>query len=246
MPALSRNIALALAFDGSDFHGWQKQPNVKTVEGVLFDAVTGVMKDVTDIFGVSRTDAGVSAYSYACNFFTDNSIPTENIPRALNSLLPPTIRVFDAAEVPESFNSRFSVKKKTYKYKILNAFYNTPFAYNHNWHITKKLDIKAMKKQAKYLVGEHNFSAFCSAQEERDNKVRKIHKIDIRKFEENVEITITADGFLYNMVRIIVGTLVEIGLGKELNIKEILETRDRTKAGQTAPASGLFLYAAEY
>jgi len=245
MLAFNRNIALILAFDGSEYHGWQFQPNSVTVQGELEKAVRQVFPESDELIGVSRTDAGVSAFNYVCNFGANSDIPVGRIPKALNTYLPNNIVVKEAIDAREDFNSRFSTVSKTYRYSVLNMPNNSAFFYNNLWHVWPKLDLEKMREQSKHLIGELDFTSFTSSSEQRENKVRNIFNVEILN-DGMISFIITGDGFLYNMVRIIVGTLVDIGLGKDYNIKEILKSKDRTKAGQTAPPNGLFLANIDY
>ena len=248
-----KNILLTIEYDGSEFHGWQRQPEERTVQGTLEEALEKLLGEEVSVNGTSRTDAGVHALGQCCSFSGDFGIPTENIKGALNNLLsdgktisgslPGAIIVLDCKEVPEGFHARFNCTKKTYIYKISTGEANA-FDRKYKYFVPGKLDIKAMGKAAGYIVGTHDFACFQSAGgTPRETTVRTVFdlKIDIEK--EDVNIEITGDGFLYNMVRIIVGTLVEVGQGRRSpeSVKEAIEAMDRSLAGHTAPAEGLYL-----
>jgi len=237
------NIKLTLSYDGTGYHGWQTQKNAVTIQETLQIAIQQIMNDVAEIIGISRTDAGVHALSYIANFHTNKPIPIEKIPIALNSLLPADIRILNAEEAPENFHSRFDCTSKTYIYRICNSSIQSPFERNYSWHFPYPLDINKMQEAANYLLGTHDFSSFCASAEQRENHIRTINSIEI--FQSNncqlptVNCQLNADGFLYNMVRIIVGTLTKIE--NPSDIKKILSSKDRTLAGITAPPHGLFL-----
>jgi len=253
------NIKLTLAFDGTNYHGWQTQKNSITIQETLQNTMELIMNDVTEIQGVSRTDAGVHALSYIANFHTEKPIPVDRIPIALNSLLPNDIRILNAAEVPENFNSRFDCTSKTYIYRICNSQIQFPFERNFSWHFPYPLDIEKMQEAASFLLGTHDFSSFCASGEQRENHIRTINSIEIAQHPSSIvgddgnrpagglpsaptnytTISINADGFLYNMIRIIIGTLTKVESSSE--IKKILSSKDRTLAGPTAPPHGLFL-----
>jgi len=242
------NIKLILSYDGTNYHGWQQQENVPTVQETLFDAIKKIMNDVESVQGVSRTDAGVHAISYAANFHTEKPIPIDRIPKAVNSCLPPDIRVVAAEAVDENFNSRFDAVSKTYIYRIINDEVQPPFERNYSWNVSFNLNVYDMQKATEQLVGEKDFSSFCASGEERENHIRKINYINISKKDDIITIEINANSYLYNMVRIIAGTLVNVGRGEipYENIQSIIESKDRTKAGQTAPPQGLFLKEVNY
>ena len=242
------NIKIILAFDGTNYHGWQEQENASTIQGELLQAIKSVMGDVQGVTGVSRTDSGVHAHYFVANFRTQKDIPLSNIKKAINSHLPHDIRVLDAQRADDDFNARFDCKNKTYIYRICNSEVQSPFERLYSWHFPHKLDISKMQEAAGYFVGEKDFSAFCASGEQREGKVRTINSLTISKESDIVTIEVNADGFLYNMVRIIAGTLIEIGIGRyePRDVKAIIEACDRTKSGQTAPSCGLFLKKAYY
>lgn len=248
-----RNILLTVEYDGSSFHGWQEQPGQRTVQGVIQDAISQVLSQPIKVNGTSRTDAGVHALGQCCNFTGEFSIPTENIMKAVNNVLsegrvsagtkPGDVRIIEVKEMPEGFHPRFDCKKKTYKY-VINTGEANVFRRNYCYFVDGELDLDSMRSAAKVIEGTHDFACFQAAGgNPRETTVRTIYSIEIDKSGEDIEISVTGDGFLYNMVRIIVGTLVEVGLGKRdsKSVKETVDSCDRTKAGHTAPAEGLYL-----
>lgn len=240
-----RNILLKLEFDGTNYHGWQKQKNALTIQQVVEDVLKQIMKEDIDVIGCSRTDAGVHAYEYVCNFKCNNSIPANKIPYALNSILPDDIAILEAKEVNENFHSRYNTIKKTYCYKVLNRPFKSAFKGNYTYHWPYDLDIKGIIEASKCFIGKKDFKAFMASGSSVNNTIRNITNISIQiPYEDMLYIYITGDGFLYNMVRIIVGTLLFVGNGK-LNKKElidIIESKDRKRAGVTVPPQGLYLY----
>ena len=243
-----RNIKLTIEYDGKDFNGWQKQPNKLNIQGTIEQAIKIVTGEEVDLMASGRTDAGVHAFGQVANFKTNSNIPVEKIPIALNSNLKKSIRIISAEEVDERFHSRLTCKKKTYRYVINNSEFSSAIYRNLETHIPQKLDINKMKEAVKYFEGEHDFKAFKSSGGSVKTTIRTIYKTKIKKENERIEIELTGNGFLYNMVRIIAGTLVDVGLGKiETNqIPEIIESKDRQKAGKTLPAHGLYLVKVEY
>ena len=250
---MERNILLTIQYDGSAFKGWQRQPGERTVQGVLEEALSKFCGTSIQINGTSRTDSGVHALMQCASFKGDFKIPLENLVRAVNnylqggmSALNPVgdVRILEAKEMPEDFHARFNCKGKTYRYEIQNSGEVDIFKRNYRYFVTEPLDIEKMQKAATYILGTHDFCSFQAAGgNPRETTVRTIFHIDICEEADLVSIEITGDGFLYNMVRIIVGTLVEVGLGKREpeELKEIIEKKDRTCAGHTAPAAGLYL-----
>ncbi|MCL2739714.1 MAG: tRNA pseudouridine(38-40) synthase TruA [Oscillospiraceae bacterium] len=240
------NIKIILSYDGTNYHGWQEQQNARSVAGVLLAAIRAVMGDVESVQGVSRTDAGVHAILYTANFHTEKLIPIGNIVKALNSNLPDDIRVLNAEIVDDNFHSQFDCVNKTYIYRINNCEIHSPFERTLSWHYLYELDIKKMQDAVADFIGTKDFTSFCAAGDERENRIRTINSLTISRENDIVKIEVNADGFLYNMVRIIVGTLVEIGNGKAHSVEEIIGSKDRTKAGITAPPHGLYLKEAFY
>lgn len=243
-----KNIALLLAYNGSAYHGWQQQENAKTVQETLLCAVQKIFLNPGAIYGCGRTDAGVHAVNYVCNFKCDTKIPEDKIPYALNSLLPADIRVKKAIFTADDFHSRFNVLKKRYIYKIINQPIGDVFSIGYAWHVKQKLDFEKMKSACLPFLGTHDFAAFRASGSDTKTSVRTIYELDVKKDDSNIEVSVCANGFLYNMVRIITGTLVYAGLGKidVCDIEKIINDCDRRKAGITAPPQGLYMYDVEY
>ena len=243
-----RNIKLYIEYDGKDFNGWQKQPNKLNIQGEIERAIESITGEKVNLIASGRTDAGVHALFQVANFKTDSKIDIEKIPIAINSQVKNSIRIQGAEEVPEDFNSRLSCKKKTYRYILNNSKYGTAIYRNISYHMPIKLNVDEMKKAIKYFEGEHDFKAFKSSGTSSKSSVRTIYKANIITEGENIGIELTGNGFLYNMVRIISGTLVDVGLGKikATDIPYIIESKDRTKAGKTLPPQGLMLINVEY
>ena len=229
--------------------GWQKQPNKLNIQGNIEQAIKNVTGEEVELFASGRTDAGVHSFGQVANFKTESLIPIEKIPIALNTNLKKSIRIIKAEEVDERFHSRLSCKKKTYRYVINNSSCESAIYRNLETYIPMKLDVSKMKEAAKYFEGEHDFKAFRASGTSSKSSVRTIYKLEILEKENNrIYIEVTGNGFLYNMVRIISGTLVEVGLGKikPEEIREIIDSKDRSRAGKTLPAHGLFLLNVEY
>ena len=243
-----RNIKLIIEYDGKDFNGWQKQPNKLNIQGEIERAIEGVTKEKVELYASGRTDAGVHAFGQVANFKTNSNIPIEKMATAINSQLKYSIRIKKAEEVEENFHSRYNCKEKTYMYIINNEEQASAIFRNMEYHFPKKLDIEKMQKAAKYFEGEHDFSAFKSSGTSSKSSVRKIYNADVSTYNGRIIIKLTGNGFLYNMVRIIAGTLLEVGMGaiKPESIKEIIEDKDRKKAGKTLPPHGLYLVKVEY
>ena len=238
-----KRIKLTIEYDGSNYCGWQKQPNQKTIQGEIEDAILRTIGQSVEVFGSGRTDAGVHAYNQTAHFDLNVPVPVCKLKGILNSALPLDISIKEVAEVDGDFHSRFSIKKKTYLYKIYNSEEKNAFLANRMARIIKYLDIGKMQEASKYLIGKHNFKGFCSANACATDFNREIFDINISRKEEYVFVEVCGSGFLYNMVRIIVGTLVDYALQK-LTLEDILfalEKGDRSKSGQTMPACGLYL-----
>ena len=244
----TRNIKLTVQYDGSSYHGWQIQPGKRTIQGELVEAVSNLLGARTYVHGASRTDAGVSALGQVGLFEVDSPIPTENFPKAINGRLPRNIAVTSAEEVPLGFDLAGGVKNKLYRYTIYTGRHRPVLRLNQCWHVPKKLDVAAMNQTGQLLVGTKDFKSFASAGDRRENSVRTISRCDVAAEDKWIYVDVEGDGFLYNMVRNIVGTLVEIGRGKwgPEKISEILEAKDRTAAGPIAPAEGLCLMWIKY
>lgn len=244
-----RNIKLIIEYDGTDFFGFQYQPGVPTIQGELERVLSRIVKEKVTVYGSGRTDAGVHAAGQVANFRTGGTIPVEKLCIAMNSLLPPSIAALEAQEVDPGFHARYSAKSRLYRYDILNRETRSAIQGRFCWHVRQPLDADAMQEAACCLVGVHDFTSFASADsEEAGSRVRHVRQLDVRRDGEHVLLTIRANAFLRSMVRTIVGTLVEVGLGRRpcSDIRGILEARDRTKAGKTAPPQGLCLVEVEY
>lgn len=239
---------LKIAFDGTDYHGWQVQPNGITVQEQLQFSMTKLYGFAPGITGCSRTDAGVHACEFYCHFDLEGKIPTEGIVNGLNSVLPEDIRVLCCNEVGEYFHSRYAAKSKTYVYRIDRRRIQDPFSVRYSHRYSGKLCLNDMQYFCSTLIGEHDFAGFSSSGRSVNETVRTIYNCDIKENENCLEFTVIGNGFLYNMVRIIVGTALEVGTGRiDKNIAlKIFETNDRSLAGATAPAKGLFLKQVTY
>ncbi len=269
-----RNIKLTICYDGSEYHGWQIQPGKKTIQGVISEAVQNLLGCKIQVFGASRTDAGVSALGQVGLVQIDSPIPTENLANAITHRLPPEIAVTEAVEVPNGFDVIGAVKSKLYRYTIFTGQVRPVLQIRHCWHLPAELDTIAMAEAAKILVGRKDFKSFASAADKRESSVRTIFRCDVNsscvvrdaycekgetqttqydirntQYENDwVYVDVEGDGFLYNMVRNIVGTLVEVGRGRcnPEKINQILEAKNRTAAGPIAPAAGLCLMWIKY
>ena len=243
-----RNIKLTIVYDGTEYHGWQIQPGLRTIQGVVTDAIQDLIDAEVRLFGASRTDAGVSALGQVGLVQIDSAIPTENLARAITDKLPADIAVAEAVEVAEGFDLMGAVKSKLYRYTIFTGRVRPVLQIRHCWHLPAKLDITAMAEAAKLLVGKKNFKSFAAAADKREETVRTIFRCDVTSENEWIYVDVEGDGFLYNMVRNIVGTLVEIGRSRwnPERINEILEAKSRTAAGPIAPAQGLCLMWIKY
>ena len=276
-----RNIKLTIVYDGTEYHGWQIQPGLRTIAGVLTDAIQKLLNSEVRLFGASRTDAGVSALGQVGLVQIDSAIPTENLARAITDKLPSDIAVAEAVEVAEGFDLMGAVKNKLYRYTIFTGRVRPVLEIKHCWHLPAKLDITAMVEAAKLLVGKKDFKSFAAAADKREDTMRTIFRCDVvsscvmrdaycekekmdscfrrnddtqyairnTQYENDwIYVDVEGDGFLYNMVRNIVGTLVEVGVGRwrPEKIKEILEAKDRTAAGRLAPAHALCLMWIKY
>jgi len=243
-----RNIKLTIEYDGTGYHGWQVQSNLKTVQGVMKEMIARITGERVKLIASSRTDAGVHALGQVATFKTGSSLDARSLKRALNSLLPQDIRVKEVEEVDEAFHARFSAKGKVYEYRILNGDLPSPFYRHFSWFVPGRLDVARMRKAAMKLVGRHDFSSFCSAGSMHRTPVREIYGIHVGQRGGFVVIQMEANAFLKQMVRNIVGTLVEVGKRKltPSQCSAILEARDRRRAGVAAPAQGLFLVKVNY
>ncbi|MFG6325460.1 MAG: tRNA pseudouridine(38-40) synthase TruA [Lachnospiraceae bacterium] len=245
---MSKRVFLRIAYDGTNYCGWQIQDNGITVEEVINRELSRLLNEDIHVIGASRTDSGVHALGNVAVFDTETRIPGEKISFALNQRLPNDIRIQESKEVDESFHPRFCSSIKTYEYKILNRTFPMPTERLYSHFVYMKLNVEKMQNAAEYIVGEHDFKSFCSSHSQVQSTVRTVYSIDITKNGDMIKILIRGNGFLYNMVRIIAGTLIKVGLGvyPPEHVKEIIEARDRRMAGQKAAACGLTLVKLEY
>ena len=243
-----RNISLIVSYDGTNYHGWQCQPELRTVQQTVQERIEKIVNHQIKLFAGARTDSGVHAYGQRINFFTDSNIELIGLIRGLNSVLPEDIRIIDIAEVSDDFHSRYSSKSKIYTYSILNSSYNSPFYTRYVWHLPYALDVASMNCAIGSLRGSHDFSAFKKKDSLYQSPVREILRAGVRRRADFVYIVIEGTGFLRYMVRNIVGTLMLVGTGKltENDFRIILKSEDRNLAGPTAPARGLFLRTIKY
>lgn len=238
-----KRIKLVTAYDGTNYHGSQIQNNSETIEGVLKTELSSLLNEEINLIGASRTDAGVHARGNVFVFDTESRIPPEKFTYALNARLPEDIRIQDSCEVPLSFHPRHQDTVKTYEYRVLNRKLPLP-EYRLYAHFTyENLNLEKMNEACKYFLGEHDFASFCAAGSQVESTVREIYDLKVQKEGELLTISVTGNGFLYNMVRIIAGTLLKVGGGQILpeDIPEIIRGKDRSLAGPTAPAKGLTL-----
>jgi tRNA pseudouridine38-40 synthase len=250
-----RNIKLTLAYDGADFHGWQLQPGLPTIQGAVTEAARQITQEKLFIQGASRTDAGVHALGQVAHFKTQSQLPAAEIQRALNALLPPAIRVVAAEEVGPDFHARWQAQGKTYRYRIYRGQVLPPFDYRRALHYSGPLDETAMSAAARHFEGEHDFTSFAASSGSEDDDreremTRVIHSSEIVRDPGRDEIAYVVRGrsFLRYMVRKILGTLFEVGKGRlaPADIPQIFDSRDRSRSGPTVPAEGLYLVSLEY
>ena len=249
-----RNLKLTLSYDGADFLGWQVQPGVATIQGTLASAIGRITGENVLPQASGRTDAGVHALAQVVTFVTESSVPTENFVKALNDVLPTSVRVLQIAEGPPDFHARHSAKAKTYRYRIYRDTICPPFLARYVWHYPYLLDEGAMRSAALFVVGEHDFTSFAAVdpergrEEEAPSNVRRIFSSSWQRSGEELVYTVRGTGFLHRMVRNLVGTFILVGKGtmQPEDIVRILAARNRSAAGATAPASGLYLVNVEY
>jgi len=246
-PPPSRNIKLTIEYDGSAYHGWQRQANALTVQQVLEDAIAELVDHPVTLYGSGRTDAGVHALGQVANFRTTSSIPTDRFPHAINGSVPRDIAVVAADDVPDAFHARYSATGKTYRYTIVNRPIRPAVGAAFVHWVRAPLDADRMAEAAAHFVGEHDFAAF-ETESKGTPTVRTVTCADIQRDGDRITYTVSANGFLYNMVRAMVGTLIEIGLGRRDvdSTAALLESGDRAEAGPTAPPEGLCLMEVEY
>lgn len=243
-----KRVKLTVAYDGTQYCGWQIQPNGITVEEVLNRKLSAMTGEEIVVIGASRTDSGVHARGNVAVFDTESPIPAERMAYALNRRLPEDIVIVKSEEVPLDWHPRYCDCEKTYEYHIWNSEVPDPTKRHTTYHVSYKLDIEKMRQAAQYLIGEHDFVSFCSIHRNVKTTIRTIYQLDIEKHHEDLTIRIRGNGFLYNMVRIIVGTLLRVGRGYYTpeQVKEILEAKNREAAGVTAPPQGLMLMEINY
>lgn len=241
-------VKLVVAYEGTNYCGWQIQPNGITIEQVLNETLSSLLGEEITVTGASRTDAGVHSLGNVAVFETHTKMPAEKISFALNQRLPEDIVVQESCQVPEDFHPRFSKSRKTYEYRILNCRFRQPLERRTSYFYHYPLDVSAMQKAAAYLVGEHVFTSFASVHAQTNTYVRTIYALDVVREGDMIRIRVQGNGFLYNMVRIIAGTLIQVGAGikKPEDMESILAGKDRELAGPTAPAHGLTMIGLEY
>ena len=241
-------IKLVIEYDGTAYSGWQRQQSEPSVQQMIEDALMSLTGHKTVVHAAGRTDAGVHALGQVAHFDTESRIPPEKFSFALNTILPPDIRIRESSEADARFHARFDAKRKHYRYVICSGPHASALERNHSMHVPFALDLDKMRQAALFLVGEHDFSAFTSAQLRVRSPVRTVYGIEISAQGNFVYINVIGNGFLFNMVRIIAGTLIYVGIGKlqAEDVEAILQSRDRRKAGITAKPQGLFLVEVRY
>ena len=243
-----RNIKLVIEYDGKGFGGWQKQPTKLNIQGEIERAIGEITGEEVELIASGRTDAGVNSLGQTANFKTNSKLSIEKFPIAINAKLKKSIVIQSAEEVDERFHSRYCVKSKMYRYTINNSKYGSAIYRDMECHIPMELDVKKMNEAAKFFEGEHDFKGFKASGTSSKSSVRTIYKAEVYKKEDRIFIELTGNGFLYNMVRIISGTLVDVGIGKIKpdEISEIIASGKRENAGKTLPAKGLCLVQVNY
>lgn len=243
-----KNLLLTIQYDGSAYHGWQVQKNAVTVQEIFQNAVEKVFLKRLDVKGCSRTDTGVHANMYCLTIQTDMDISNESVILALNTYLPGDIAVIDCREVSEDFHPRYSCTSKEYIYKLYNGRIRNPFYSKYAFHYRYNIDTQYLNKECKAFIGTYDYSGFCSAKSDVENTVRTVKNFEVWREGDMVYFRVEADGFLYNMVRIMVGTLLFISEGKikEGELINVIKSKNRKKAGKTAPAQGLYLNKINY
>lgn len=243
-----KRVMLRVAYDGTDYCGWQLQPGAPTVEGVLNEKLSDLLGEPVTVTGASRTDSGVHSLGNVAVFDTDTRIPAEKISYALNQRLPDDIVIQESGEVAPDFHPRHCDSRKTYEYRILNREFPLPTERRDSYFCYRKLNVETMREAAKYIVGTHDFASFCSAHAQTETTVRTVYDCTVEKTGDMICIRVTGAGFLYNMVRIIAGTLMEVGCGAKQpgDMQTILAACSRSAAGPTAPACGLTMIGIEF
>lgn len=243
-----KRLLLTIQYDGTNYHGWQVQKNALTVQEVLQNAIEKVFGERLDVKGCSRTDSGVHANEYCVSIDTDMNIEPENVVMALNGFLPKDVAVKECKEVSSDFHPRYSVDSKEYLYKINNARVRDAFLANYAFHYRRNIDAEYLDREAKAFIGTYDYSGFCSVKSDVEDTVRTVKAFDVWREGDMVYFKVSADGFLYNMVRIMVGTLLFVNEGKikEDELKDVILSKDRKRAGKTAPPQGLYLNKVNY
>lgn len=243
-----RNLMLKVEYDGTNYHGWQRQDNAVTVQEVLETSLKKITKEKITVTGCSRTDAGVHALGFVCNFYTGSRIPVDRVPYALNSVLPYDIVVLECREALQAFHARYGAKGKKYRYRVIHRTFPSAFDKNYAYHWPYVLDVEKMKAAAQYFIGEHDFKAFMATGSSVKSTVRQIFSLSVEQKNSEIIIDVAGNGFLYNMVRIIAGTLLYAGNGKIAvdEVPAIISAGNRKKAGITAPPQGLYLVEVYY
>ncbi|MBP2033090.1 tRNA pseudouridine38-40 synthase [Clostridium algifaecis] len=238
-----KNIKLTIEYDGTNYSGWQRQKNAMTIQEKLEEAIRKATGKLCETIGASRTDAGVHARGFVCNFFTDSSIPPDNFKMVLNGILPEDIVVIKSEQVDANFHSRYNSTGKKYTYTIITGGNRPAIGRNYMYYFYRKLNFENMKKACKFLIGTHDFSAFKSNGSSVKTSVRTVTEFTVVKEDNFIKFSVVGNGFLYNMVRIMVGTILQVGLEKfePEYVNVILKSKDRSKAGKPAPARGLCL-----
>jgi tRNA pseudouridine38-40 synthase len=243
-----KRYKLEIAYDGTHYCGWQIQPNGITIEEVINQKLSELLREDIRVIGASRTDSGVHALGNVAVFDSETNIPGDKLSYALNQRLPNDIVVQSSCQVADDFHPRYCDTRKTYEYQIYNAKFENPLYSRYSHFVFLPLDVEKMQQAADIIKGEHDFKSFCSARGQQQTTVREIYELNVTKEGNIIKIRINGNGFLYNMVRIIVGTLIKVGLGvyPPEYVQEILDSKDRTKAGPKVPAKGLKLVEIEY
>jgi tRNA pseudouridine38-40 synthase len=243
-----QNFKLTIQYDGTHYHGWQMQANARTIQGELTRVLSILDHRPVTIFGAGRTDAGVHAEGQVANFFAEREFEPRLLRDAINGNLESDVRVLDVAPVPDSFNARFSAVQKNYRYRIWTADVVSPFLSRYVYHYRGELDVENMRRAGESLLGRHDFTAFTVSSSDAEDHIRTLIALKLEQHTNEITIDIIADGFLRYMVRTIVGTLVDVGRGKRTgaSVAAALESRDRSRAGPSAPANGLTLISVDY
>ncbi len=243
-----QKIKLIVSYDGTCYHGWQKQDDVISIQEELEKACQKLFKQEIKIQGAGRTDAGVHALGQCATFTVDTTVPMKRVPLVLNRILPADIVVTSAEKVPDAFHAQYCAKSKTYQYQIMNADYPTPQMRNYADFVHIPLNLEAMNEGAQYFVGHHDFVAFCASRNAKKTTTRIIHYAKVTRNEQIVTFEVCGNGFLYNMVRIMVGTLIQVGIGKikPEDVSRIILSKNRQNAGKTVPSCGLTMCSVEY